>query len=433
MIFRLKKYWVYAQNTSWILTERLITMGISVIVVVYVARYLGPEEFGILNFALSCVAILSAFANLGLDDVVVRNLVLSPDETDSILGTAFTLKFIGFCCFEGILILFVALAPIERTSAVFILIVSLSLLFQVYSVIDFYFQSKVAVRYSSLSKIVATLTGAAVRIALVIFQAPLAFFAAAFVLDSAVLAIFLAHAFKANYGKPIRVRFDSRLAVKMLNNSFPLMLSGLAIMVYMRIDQVMIKQLVSAEAVGIYSAAVRLSEAFNFIPIAICTSLFPAMLQSKNESETRFIGNLQRLYDMMVVLSVGISIPLAFLSDHIILFLYGAPYAQAAEVLRISVCGNIFVFLGVASGKWLMTENFTKHALLRTLYGAVVNILLNSFLIPSHGIYGAALATVVSQFVAAYAYDALNRDMRFCFWMKTKSLFPIRLLRGFMR
>lgn len=431
--FPFQKYWAYAQNTSWILAERLVSISISVIVGVYVARYLEPEQFGILNYALSCVAILSAFANFGLDEVIIRNLVLKPDETDAILGTAFSLKIFGFCFFGAILGLLAALASIDRTSTVLILIVSLSLLFQTYSVIECFFQSKVAARHSSRCKIISTLIGSVIRITLIVYQAPLVFFAAAFVLDSVVLAAFLAKAFKADSGKHLHCRFNVRLAKKMLSSSFPLMLSALTIMVYMRIDLILIKQMVGAEAVGIYSAASKLCEAFNFIPVAICTSLYPAMVKSKQESETNFIKHVQRLYDMMVILALGLSIPLALWSDHIIAFLYGSIYAQAAEVLRISVFGNIFVFLGVASGKWLLAENYTKHALLRTSYGAVASILLNFFLIPRYGIYGAAVASVSAQFVAAYAYDALNRDIRYCFWMKTKSFFPIRIFKELMR
>jgi O-antigen/teichoic acid export membrane protein len=405
----------------------------TVIVGAYVARHLGPEQFGILNYAVGCVAFLTAFANLGLDEVIVRHLVLSPDEKDIVLGTAFVMKILGFFFFGGIFAVLVAMTSTDKLSAFFILIVSMSLLFQSYSVIECFFQSKVAARHSSRCKIFSTLIGSTTRIALIGFQAPLMYFAAAFVLDSIVLAIFLATAYKAHYGMPLSCRFNSQLAAKMLFSSFPLMLSALTVMVYTRIDLILIKQMSGAEAVGVYSAAMRLCEAFNFIPVAICTSLFPAMVKTRAESETDFTRHLQRLYDIMVIMAVGISIPLVFLSDHFIVFLYGAPYAKAAEVLKISAFGNIFLFLGVASGKWLMVENYTKHALLRTSCGAIANILLNFSLIPHYSIYGAAVSSVAAQFVAAYAYDALNRDMRSCFWMKTKSLFPIRMFKEFMR
>ena len=170
----------------------------------------------------------------------------------------------------------------------------------------------------------------------------------------------------------------------------------------MKIDQVMIKEMMNAEAVGQYAAAVRLSEAWYFIPMVIASSLFPAIINAKKQSKELYYARMQKLYDLMVWMAIAIALPMTFLSDWIVALLYGEQYNEAGSVLMIHIWAGIFVFLGVASGKWFLTENLQIFSTINTTIGAIVNILLNYILIKNIGIEGAAWATLISYFIAAY-------------------------------
>lgn len=195
----------------------------------------------------------------------------------------------------------------------------------------------------------------------------------------------------------------------------------------MKIDQVMIKEMLDNKAVGDYAAAVRLSEAWYFIPMVITSSLFPAIINAKKISEELYYKRLQKLYDLMVWMAITIALPMTFLSDWVVNLLYGTKYSEAGNVLIINAWAGIFVFLGIASNKWFMIENLQQFLFYRTFAGAIFNFILNVILIPEIGIQGAAIATLFSQMIAAYLFDFFTDITRKIFFMKTKSLLLIRI------
>lgn len=415
----------YFVNTSWTIAERVIRMLVSLFVGILVARYLGPEHFGLLSYAISFVALFSSIATLGLDEIVIRDLVETRDPKDAILGTSFVLKSIGV----SVLILVVCgamdLTSSEKYTNALMMIVVAGSLFQPLNVFDLYFQSQVLAKFTSSAQFFSLILSSTVRILLIAFKAPLVWFAWAVFLENAILGIGL---FVIYHKQDLGIRswrFSKDLAAKLLHNSWPLMLSGMAIMIYMRIDQVMIKEMLNNEAAGNYAVAVRLSEAFYFIPMAVCSSLFPAIIDAKKVGPEVYTYRLQKLYDLMVWLAVAVAIPTTFLAEHFINLLLGAQYTSAAGVLRIHVWAGVFVFSGVASGKWLVAENLQHYSFYRTLAGAAVNVMLNLILIPLMGINGAALATVVSYCAAAYLSMAFFKHTRETFRLVTKSLNPI--------
>jgi len=197
----------------------------------------------------------------------------------------------------------------------------------------------------------------------------------------------------------------------------------------MRIDQVMLQEMIGSEAVGQYSAAVRISEAWYFIPMVISNSLFPAIVNAKKQSEELYYARLQRLYDLMVWMSIAIALPMTFLSDWVVNLLYGSAYSQAGSVLMIHIWAGVFVSLGLSFGKYLLVENYTNKYFNRTLIGAVANIILNYFLIPRYGIKGAAIATLIGQFIANYGYDFFDKDLHRQLKIKTMCFFPFHLFK----
>jgi O-antigen/teichoic acid export membrane protein len=411
----------YFANTSWLMGERILRMVVALFVGVYVARYLGPAQFGLLSYANSFVGLFVALATLGLDGIVVRELVKTPERRDELLGTAFWLKIGG-----AILMWFAIIAAVPLTSNdvqtnSLIAIIAFAAIFQAFNVIDFNYQAEVKSKYVVHAQLVQLVISSVAKLILIFIQAPLLWFAWVYCLDALVLAVGLVVMYLQHSGKIWVWQWRWQVAKDLLRDSWPLILSGMVIMIYMRIDQVMIKEMLGAEEVGLYAAAVRLSETWYFLPMAITASIFPAIVNAKKQSEELYYQRLQKLYDLMVWMSVAIAIPTTFLAPWVIGLLYGEAYIGAAQVLSIHIWAGVFVFLGVASGKWFLSENLQVLSFYRTLMGAIINVILNIILIKKYGIYGAALATLVAQMSASYIFNLLHIKTRKTFWMETKA------------
>ena len=413
----------YFANTSWIMVERIIRMFVTLFTGIYVARYLGPESFGLLSYALSFVGLFSILSTLGLDEIVVRNLVQNIGRREKILGTAFLLKLFGFIIMLLAVYIAARLTSDDNYTNTLILIIAFGILFQSFNVIDVYFESQVLAKFSSCAKFLS-LTGASMlKMWFIYIQAPLLWFAWAFVLENAFLAICLVFFYKSKNLAIHRWQFEGQRAFSYLRNSWPLILSGLAVMLYMRIDQIMIKLFMSNEAVGHYAVAVKLSEAWYFIPTAICTSLFPAILEAKQINQQLYYDRLQKLYDLMFWIAICIALPISFFAKDLLTLFFGSQYIKATVVLKIYIWSGLFVYLGVASAKYLIAENLLWLSFVRTWAGCVINITLNLVLIPSHGIKGAAWSTVISYAIANVSM-ALSPKARESIYMMSYSFLP---------
>jgi PST family polysaccharide transporter len=220
-------------------------------------------------------------------------------------------------------------------------------------------------------------------------------------------------------------------AKSLLKDSWPLLLSSISITIYMQIDQIMLGHMIGDEAVGIYSAALRISAVWYFIPMAIVASTFPAILESKKRSEKQYYARLQKLFDLMVVISVGLALPTTFLSTSIVTLLFGEAYRDAGIILSIHIWAAVFVFLGVASSQWIIAEGRQVLSLQRSVIGAFVNVALNLWLIPVYGAVGAALATIISYSVAAFFADVIYKETRKIFSMKVRALNPLAIYKRY--
>ena len=404
------------------MAEKVLRLLVGLFIGVYVARYLGPEQFGVLSFSMSFVALFGAFGKLGLNGIVVRNAVQNPENRDELLGTAFGLRFIGGLALIVAVFSAIQFTDVEPHTKLIVMIIAVGHVLQAFEVIDFYFQSQVLARLISIAGIISLFISSTIKLVLIWSEASLVWFAWVVVVEQGVKGIVLCVAYIAQRIYLWQWRFRFSQARLLLRDSWPLILSGIAIMVYMRIDQVMLKMMLDNEAAGIYAAAVKLSEAWYFIPMAITSSVFPAIIIAKKQSEMLYYQRLQKLYDLMVCLAVAIALPTTFLSPWVISVLYGDEFLQASGALSIHIWAGVFVFLGVASGKWLITENFMRLSFYRTFIGAVGNVILNLILIPLLHLNGAAIGTLLANFLAAYFFDAINLKTRRTFLMKTKSL-----------
>jgi len=413
----------YFANTSWLMGERILRMGVSLFVGIYVARYLGPERYGLLSYANSFVGIFLAFATLGLDEIVVRELVKTPEQREIILGSSFLLKLVGTLIMWTAILTTVPFFENDLQTNLLITIISFGVVFQAFNVIDFNFQANVKSKYVVHAQFVQLIISSIVKIILIVNEAPLIWFASVYCLDAIVLAIGLVFVYFYNGENIFCWKWSFEKSKYLLHDSWPLILAGVVVSIYMKIDQVMIKEMLGAKEVGLYAAAVKLSEAWYFIPMAITSSLFPAIINAKHYQKEDYYQRLQILYDLMVWIALAIALPTAILSSWIVELLYGNEYLESSSVLIIHIWSGIFVFLGVASSKYLLAENYIKKTFYRTFVGALLNIIMNYYLIGIMGIEGAALSTFASHFFAAYFYDILDKDLRKMFILKTKSLF----------
>ena len=417
----------YFANTSWLLGERILRMGVSLFVGIYVARYLGPERFGLLSYANSFVGIFVALATLGLDEVVVRELIKTPEQREKILGTSFLLKLVGTLLMWAAILVAIPLTENDSQTNILIIIIAFGVFFQAFNVIDLSFQAEVKSKYVVHAQFIQLIVSSTIKIILIVNEAPLIWFASVFFLDAIVLALGLVFTYLHNSNKIFSWKWSYETSKHLLHDSWPLIFAGIVVSVYMKIDQIMIKEMLGAKEVGLYAAAVKLSEAWYFIPMAIASSLYPAIINARVYQKEVYYQKIQNLFDLMVWIAVSIALPTTFLSTLVVEFLYGKEYLGSSSVLIIHIWTAVFVFLGVASSKYLLAENFIKKTFYRTFIGALLNIIMNYYLIRIIGIKGAAISTLVSHFFAAYLYDFFDKDLRNMFIFKTKSLLFYRL------
>ncbi|WP_223154512.1 flippase, partial [Campylobacter concisus] len=372
----------YFKNTSWLFFEKILRMLVGLFVGIWVTRYLGPERFGLFSYAQSFVGLFAAIATLGLDGIVVREIVKDESKATELIGTAFYLKLMGAVVTLLVLVIATQFTSNNRYTNLLVFIIASATIFQSFNVVDMYFQSKVLSKYAVFSNIISLFISSIVKITLILINAPLVAFAWAILFDSVVLAMgFIYFFLKYSTCEIKKIKFNKTIAISLLKDSWPLILSGVVISIYMKIDQVMIQEILGNEAVGQYAAATRLSEIWYFIPTILVSSLFPAVVNARKQSEELYYSRLQKLFDLVVWIAIAIALPMTFLSDIIVNMLYGEQYNQAASVLTIHIWASIFVFLGVASGQWFIAENLQLLAFWRTFCGMVTNIFLNLLLI----------------------------------------------------
>lgn len=414
-------------NVGWLTGERLIGMALQFAVGLYVVRYLGTESFGKLSYASGAIGLFFAPAKLGLDAIVVRNLVKDPDIEDSIVGTAFALKLVSSCLTViAIAILIFQLTPDPQIRWLTIILGS-SFLVSPWEVIDFWFQSQVRSKAIALVKTGQRLIDYGGKLLLILLGASLLPFALTFSLGVGFYGLGCNWVYKRESVKPVSWRFDWKLAQTMLSDALPLVFSGVAIAIYLNIDRVMLGNLVDTTEVGIYGAASRLSEVWYFLPTTICGSVFPAIVQAKQSNEQEYQQKIQQLYDLMAWLAWLIVIPLTCLATPLIKLILGTAYLPAGQILALHIWACPFVFLGVARSKWLMSENLTIFHLAMTVLGAISNVGLNLYLIPIYGGLGAAIATVISYGVSSHLGAIFYPPLWQNTWMLTKALaIPIR-------
>ncbi|PRD16796.1 flippase [Pantoea coffeiphila] len=417
-------------NMIWLASDSIIRLGLSFLVSVWLARYLGPENFGMYNYAFAMITIYSAIASLGMNGVVVRELVKGDVDANTTMGTSFLLQIVG----SLIASLFVlgttmALRPEEWNLLLVVVVMLPSVLLRSSDVIKYYFESKISAKFTVISQNIAFFVSSILKILIIVFGGSYLLIAFTITVEVLITALFLFYFYKRKYHR-FNWKIDFNEAKRLLSLSWPLIISGVALMLYMRIDQIMIGNMIGDAAVGIYSVAVKMVEVWYFLPVAIVSSVFPKIIKTKEISEVEYNKKMQFLYDVLVIISVSLAIFVSFASDYIINIFYDHQYFESSKIIKLYAWVSIFYFLSSASGRWYVNEGLQKYALNRNIIGLIIGVLLNYLLIPKYGIEGTVYATLVAFFCAGYLFDILSSKTRVAFFQKTKSLWlPGAILR----
>lgn len=399
----------YSKNLGWLFFGKFFGMLVAFFVGAYVARYLGPSQYGYLNYTVSFIGIFAPFASMGIDTILTRDLVKSIDKRNELLGTAFVIKFVASCFTILAIIAASYLFKNDNLNRILILTYSFVLLFQSLSVIDLYFQSQVLSKKTVNVQIFGIIFSSITKLVFIYFHLNVFWFVLAYLFDAIFLAAGLYISYR-NCGLSLKWKFDSQIMKELLSESWPLILTSVAIFLYMKIDQVMIKQMMDETSVGLYSSIVRICEVWYFIPTMICASLFPAIVNAKKIDEAKFQSRQKKLYLLMFWLSVIFSLGVYFVGPWVLLLLFGQAYAPAIPALHLYTWASIPVFLGMPLGQYLIIEKLNKIYFFITFVGAVSNIILNIFLIPAMGITGAALATFISYFIVILSVGLFKKS-----------------------
>lgn len=410
-------------NSGWLFVDRIFRMGVGLFVGVWVARYLGVEQFGLFNYAMAYVALFSNLATLGLPSLVIRLITNEPEKREEILGTTFWLQLAG-----GIASLLIAVSMMyvlrsnDGLTLRLVAILAATSIFKAFGAIELWFQSQVQSKYLVLAGNTAFLIIIIVKIILINLQAPLLAFAAATLAEAAIVAVGLIFFHKLQGYSLWAWRWSLPLARTLLSESWPLILSGFAIMFYLKVDQIMLGEMLGNQVVGLYSTASRFSEIWYFIPTAIASSAAPSIYAAKKENESLYYQRIGKLLKVLSLIAIVIAVSMTFLSGEIITRLYGHDYAAAAPILAIHIWAGLFVFVGVGSSSWFIAEGLAHLTFIRTLLGAIINVGLNILLIPVFGGIGAAISTVISYAIGSVLVNSMNPRTQKIFILQIRSI-----------
>lgn len=420
----------YVSNTGYLLLEKFLRLIVTLTIWALVIRYLGPEQFGLLSYALSFVLIFSILSDLGLNDIVVRELIINRQKEEEIMGSVFFLKFFSSLLTLILIFAITQIAPMDLYIKKLIFIMSIRILFQSLNYIDFYFQSHVMSKYTVFSQILSLISTSVLCLLCVYLRMPLIYFAYIIVIEATVVSIGLFTFLRIKRKEIFRWQVNFNIIKKLLKDSWPVILTGFAITIYMRIDQIMIKDMLDAASVGFYSSALRISEAFYFLPMVIATSLFPGIVRSQLDSKIVYENRLRLLFSLLFWLAIVMAIIITAISSPLVNIIYGAKFSPAAGVLSLHIWAGVFVFLAAVSGKWLIAENLQVYLMSYTIMGALVNISLNFMLIPTLGINGAAISAVFTQFFVTVFVHAFSKRTRPLFMLMLGSLNIFRNIKN---
>lgn len=383
-------------NVTWSLGGKVVNMASALFVGILVARYLGPENYGIMNYVISYVAIFSVLATFGLDNIEIRELSKQDDKKDAILGTCFSLRIL----FATVAYLGIAASLLihkaDRFTSLMILAYGLSLFTGTGNILRNYFTSIVKNKYIVKSEIFRTFVGAGIKILLLWFKAPLEYFIYAQLFDTVLVASGYYMSYKSIVGSVRLWKFDKTIVGFIVRESFPLVLSGAAVIIYQRIDQVMIGNMLDKAEVGYFATAGKFVDLIVFLPTVLVQTVTPMLVRAKEQHPETYEAKKRTFVSITTWTAIVMSLAFSLLAYWLVTYTYGVKYAPAIPVLQIMAFKAVGMALSSSGGQIIIMERMQKWAFIRNIMGCVLCVILNYLLIPRYGIIGSAAVTIVT-------------------------------------
>ena len=383
-------------NVTWSLGGKIVNMASALFVGILVARYLGPENYGIMNYVISYVAIFTVFATFGLDNIEIRELSRQNDKKNTILGTCFSLSFLfAFLAYLGI-VCSLFIYKTDRFTSLMILAYGLTLFTGTGNILRNYFTSIVQNKYIVKSEILRTFIGAGIKIMLLLIKAPLEYFIYAQIFDTVLVASGYYISYKAIVGSVRLWRFDKTIVGFILKESFPLVLSGAAVIIYQRIDQVMIGNMLNKAEVGYFATAGKFVDLIVFLPTVLVQTVTPMLIRVKKKHPETYEAKKRTFVSITTWTALLIALIVSLLSYWLIMYTYGIKYVPAIPVLQIMAFKAVGMALSASAGQIIILEGIQRWAFIRNIIGCFICIFLNYLLIPQFGIIGSAAVTIIT-------------------------------------
>ncbi|RUO41645.1 hypothetical protein CWE22_05675 [Pseudidiomarina aestuarii] len=412
------------KNSSWLVSEKFVTMGLNLFVTVWLARQLGVQVYGELAYVLALVTLVTPLAALGLNAIITRELVERDEDEPRIMATTAAVRLFGALFgFAALLTWLQFTSTVTPEEHIAIVIIGATSILQAFQVVEYYFQAKVSAHYVVKMRTVVTACAGVIKIIVAWVSADL--LSVAYVYAAEFLFWGLGYIFLyQSQARGFQFKaIDWRYGGQLLKQSFWLILSGVAAVLYLKVDQVMLGHMVSKSEVGVYAVAVKMSEVWYFFATALATSFFAMLLTLRKEQSPLYATRLQQLCDALFGLALALAIVVSLLAEPIIPWLFGEEYRASAAILTIHIWASLFIYMRALASKWLIAERLLAFSLVSHGLGAVVNILANLWLIPLYQGLGAAVATIMSYAVASYLAFWVSGATRPLAIVMTRSLY----------
>lgn len=413
-----------ASNVVWAMTGKIVNMAGALLVGILVARYLGPSQYGLMNYIISYVTLFTVISSFGMDNIEIRELAKANGDEKYILGTCFGIRC-GFSIIAYILIsLSLFFFKADRYTTIMILTYSSVLFMQNFNIIRNYFFSIVENRYVVQTEISRTILGAIIKVVLLLMKAPLEYFIFATVFDTILIASGYFLSYKKKVGAILEWKFDKKRVPFIVKESFPLVLSGAAVIIYQKIDQVMIGNMIDKSSVGYFATACKFVDLILFIPTILTQTIVPLLIKEKQtmfpkefrERKIQFIG-------VVTWISIIFAIIYTLFGYWFVSLTYGEKYLMAVPVLHIMAWKTVGMALSSSSGQIIIMEGLQKWSVLRNIVGCVVCIVLNMLIIPHYGIVGSAWVTIITVLCSGFLSNFIIKPYRDIFKLQCIGLF----------
>lgn len=417
------------KNASWIIGIQIVKSLLGLVISMLTARFLGPSDFGLINYAASIVAFVTPIMYLGLNGVLVQEIVNIPEKEGEILGTSVTMTFLSsLLCVIGVISFAAAVNRGERETVIVCALYSTLLIFQSLELLNYWFQAKLLSKYASGVALFAYAVISGYKIYLLAAHKSIYWFALSNALDYMIIVIGLFIVYKRLGGG--RLRFNLSTARRLWGKSRYYIVSNMMIAIFAQTDRIMLKLMINDAATGYYSAAVACAGMTGFVFTAIIDSFRPLIFDDKKTDEIRYEKDMCRLYGIIIYLSLLQSLVITLFSGFIIKILYGAAYSASINALKLIVWYTTFSYLGSVRNIWILAENKQKYLWIINLSGALANVALNYILIPITGIMGAALASLVTQIFTNVIIGFIIRPIRYSNTLMLRALNPKEMTKA---